>query len=106
MESRFTTRFRSRQRRADWADSFMIGSISIFRASVEGKVSRPFAPKTALAQFLLMQPGVSRALGHNLVGNTRGMIGLTASDLQNVRPALGPLKHNLVVSSIASGSFR
>jgi len=34
------------------------------------------------------------------------MIGLTASDLQNVRPALGPLKHNVVVSSIASGSFR
>ncbi|PYJ95611.1 MAG: hypothetical protein DME23_23600 [Verrucomicrobia bacterium] len=33
------------------------------------------------------------------------MIGLTASDLQNVRPALGPLKHNLVVSSIASGLF-
>jgi len=33
------------------------------------------------------------------------MIGLTASDLQNVRPALGPLKHNVVVSSIASRLF-
>jgi len=84
----------------------MIGSISIFRASVEGESIQAFRPENYACTISPDAAGNFQSLGHNLVGNPRGMIGLTASDLQNVRPAFGPLKHNVVVSSIASGSFR